>query len=340
VVVPSCGVVSGKAVEVLLTFARAGGAVTVVGEGPRRGAGRNGVELGSRTRELMGLPNVKRAESISAERVLGKDAGALRDVRLQPACRGIKYVRRSLDDGELYFLHNETESDWEGEIWVRGQGKVQKWDPLTAGIEWAGGAVDEEPGVRFPLRMEGWESCVLVLSRGGGRPGGAAKHRPLPAGTGREIPVVGDWDMRRRDSGEERTAPLSLWQDLGWGDYSGSVHYRKEIELPSDLAGRSLWLDLGTVRYSAEVWMNGRPCGRCAWRPYRVDISGAADAGRNRMEIRVTNTDANAVFGNPERVESLKTAGLLEGSYFRNYESFDREQLPSGLLGPVRIRVG
>ncbi len=57
--------------------------------------------------------------------------------------------------------------------------------------------------------------------------------------------------------------------------------------------------------------MNGRPVGFRAWAPYLLPIGAACRAGSNEIEVRVTNSMANA------------------------YEGL---QLPSGLLGPVTVR--
>lgn len=105
--------------------------------------------------------------------------------------------------------------------------------------------------------------------------------------------------------------PLSSWTELD-PSYSGQGVYEKAIALSEDdlAAGRRLLLDLGEVRDVVEVEVNGRPVGRLAWRPYRIDVTEALRPGDNTITARVTNTPANA-----------------HGS-----------AQSSGLLGPVQLR--
>ena len=69
-------------------------------------------------------------------------------------------------------------------------------------------------------------------------------------------------------------------------------------------------LDLGDVRETAQIRVNGTQAAVRCWRPYTADIRSAVRAGTNRLEVIVTNTLANR---------------------------FTPEKLPSGLLGPVAI---
>lgn len=66
------------------------------------------------------------------------------------------------------------------------------------------------------------------------------------------------------------------------------------------------------MRELATLEVNGQRVGVRLWPPYRFDITGALDRGANRIRIGVTNTRANEL---------------------------SDEQLPSGLIGPVRLLV-
>ena len=61
----------------------------------------------------------------------------------------------------------------------------------------------------------------------------------------------------------------------------------------------------------AEVLVNGRRAGVLTWAPYIMDIGQACRPGKNSLEIRVTNSMANA---------------------------YDGLRLASGLMGPVVLR--
>jgi len=108
----------------------------------------------------------------------------------------------------------------------------------------------------------------------------------------------------------------------------------------------------------ARVRVNGQDCG-IAWKPpYRVDISAAARAGKNELEISVVNLWINRLIGdeqlpldgNWKDFETLlewpawfqngtpRTSGRYTFTSCRHYRK-DTPLVPSGLLGPVTLRA-
>jgi hypothetical protein len=112
---------------------------------------------------------------------------------------------------------------------------------------------------------------------------------------------------------------LGDWSAQGLAAYSGAAWYRRTVELrAADLQG-ALRLDLGEARAAAEVWWNGRKLGSRVAPPWTLDLTRYAQAGANRLEIKVANTLANHY-----------SQGIPTPYFFP-------EQTVSGLLGPVRI---
>jgi hypothetical protein len=112
-----------------------------------------------------------------------------------------------------------------------------------------------------------------------------------------DAPALGDWTTVRA---LER--------------FSGTLDYTADVHLPDwGTPFGPVEVDLGAVGEAAEVHVNGAAQGFAMWAPYRVATAGAAwRPGRNVLEVRVTNSAANA------------------------YEGALR---PSGLLGPVQLSV-
>jgi hypothetical protein len=109
--------------------------------------------------------------------------------------------------------------------------------------------------------------------------------------------------------------PLGEWGELGLGGWSGGVTYARTLEVP---AGPDPVLDLGRVRGSVEVRVDGELVGEAFCAPYRFALRGTA--GRTvRLDVTVHNTLA------PYLAEATPTAWAFPS------------QLPSGLLGPVRL---
>jgi hypothetical protein len=100
----------------------------------------------------------------------------------------------------------------------------------------------------------------------------------------------------------------------------------------SDLS--PLYLDLGTVKETAKVKLNGKDLGVVWCHPWRVEITGAIKPGENQLEIEVVNVWPNRLSGDsilPEAQRRTRTN--------INFDPNKIRLLPSGLLGPVRILV-
>lgn len=115
---------------------------------------------------------------------------------------------------------------------------------------------------------------------------------------------------------------LGPWHELGLPHYSGGVRYSKEVSLPGDpIQGKRTYVDLGRVRGTAEVIVNGTNCGTRIWHPYRYDITAAVKAGSNQIEVRVFNT-----------LGPHFDVGHPSGHVFENHSV-------SGIIGPVRVEA-
>ncbi|MBB6418008.1 glycosyl hydrolase [Streptomyces sp. AK010] len=114
-------------------------------------------------------------------------------------------------------------------------------------------------------------------------------------------------------------APLELgdWREQGLGGWSGGVTYARAVEVPP---GPDPVLDLGRVRGSVEVSVDGEFAGEAFCAPYRFPLRGTA--GRTvRLEVTVRGTLA------PYLAQATPTDWAFPC------------QLPSGLWGPVTLRI-
>jgi hypothetical protein len=124
------------------------------------------------------------------------------------------------------------------------------------------------------------------------------------------------WDGPPQFACGEGRLSAGEWADAGLGSYSGGVTYRRQVDL--DTAGATV-LELGRVRGTAEVRVNGELIGARVWSPYRFDISAAVRPGANEIEVSVFNTLA------PYLDDASPTTMVFGG------------QRVSGLLGPVKL---
>ena len=105
--------------------------------------------------------------------------------------------------------------------------------------------------------------------------------------------------------------------------------------------GRHYELDLGDVRESARVVVNGHDVDTLFCVPYRLDITPYINKGKNTLEIYVTNLPAN-------RIAAMDRAGIIWRKFkeinvvnlqYKRDPYSDWTPVPSGLLGHVMLRV-
>jgi hypothetical protein len=187
-----------------------------------------------------------------------------------------------------------------------------------------------------------------------------AKNIPAP------IEISGAWDLTFPPNWG---APEKVTLDklISWSDstdagvkyFSGTATYVKNIEIPAGMLGanRELWLDLGKVKNFAEVSLNGNPLGILWKPPFRVNVTGAAKPGENKLEIKVTNLWPNRLIGDEQLPDDREWNGkqlkawpqwVLDGKpsptgrfTFTTWHHWTKDEplLESGLLGPVTLRV-
>ena len=155
-------------------------------------------------------------------------------------------------------------------------------------------------GIRLPLkarRVSAWvdgaavavigDTATLAAPRAGvSQVALRVEHEPgYYAGAAFENPVT--------FTCEEGVISLGDWRDHALESYSGAVVYRKRMQVPAaSLGGRAL-LDLGRVRATATLRVNGAAAGIRLAAPYTFDVSDLLRTGENCIEITVHNTLAN-----------------------------------------------
>ena len=148
--------------------------------------------------------------------------------------------------------------------------------------------------------------------------------------------------------------------DAGVKHFSGTAKYQTSFEIAAGVFSRqaALVLDLGQVEIAARVRLNGKDLGILWKTPYRLDVTGACQPGRNSLEIEIVNLWINRMIGDEQMPEdsdrnpngTLKSwpawleqgkpspAGRVTFTSWRLWAKDDPLQ-PSGLLGPVTLRT-
>jgi hypothetical protein len=220
---------------------------------------------------------------------------------------------------------------------------------------------------RLSLRSREGGEFLLEMSDGSRK---MATVSPAPAA----IELAGAWEVSFPEgwgAPERIEIPeLMCWTnhaDYDVRHFSGTASYRKEVELADELFHEDvvLTLDLGGVKVLAEVWVNGRNLGVLWKQPYAVEVTDAMQPGSNQLEIRVTNLWVNRILGDRRYPDDLEwtgdTGSTARGEGLAKFPDWvvnggprpsserktfvtwrwphmeDKDLLPSGLLGPVRL---
>jgi hypothetical protein len=283
---------------------------------------------------------------------------------------GINFIRRSTSVGSDYFFTNLSAHAFDS--WATLGTPARRaaiLDPLTGA---AGAAVlvtapnqpaklrlQLAPGQSLIVRTDHRPTAISAAADGSRLTGAAPRDQtpaelhaataqpwPYREPAGNPIPLTGTWSIVFRNGGPEippalETAELKSWTELGGEEakrFGGSARYRIEFDAPATRADDWL-LDLGDVRESARVRLNGNPV-TTAWSlPFRVRVGAFLQPGRNTLELDVTNLAANRIRDLDQRKVPWKI--MREINFVNiNYRPFDASGwplAPSGLLGPVTL---
>ena len=167
---------------------------------------------------------------------------------------------------------------------------------------------------------------------------GSAAHVAAAA-----TPVSGPWILTPVCGGPELPAVRKLDAVAPWSTYDevfcGTMRYDTTFNATAGAAAR---IDLGDVRESARVKLNGKDLGCRIMAPYTFDVpEGVLKAKGNKLEVEVTSLGANRIRWND--------ANGVNWKYFEDinivntkYKEFDASKWPvrtSGLVGPVTICI-
>jgi hypothetical protein len=271
------------------------------------------------------------------------------DMQLSNNQPDVGFVRRSLQDADIYFIANTSNRP------VKAHAQFGSRRGAAAWLDTDSGRLTRAPAA-LELDLAPYESRVLVFTDA---PLPGAQEAPKRAAPAVLADLSQDWTL----SFPGGAGPQALKQLHSWTDdeatryFSGVAVYTKELRLDAgQLQGQRLVLDFGPgtpldstpkvpagmramldspVREAAQVFVNGKRAG-AVWRPpYTVDVTPYLAAGANRIEVRVANLALNVRAG-----QALPDYRLLNVRYGERFKPQDTELVkptPAGMLGPVKL---
>lgn len=351
-VIAGCTLLPPETLAQIVGLVRAGATVIVVGELPNDVPGLGA--LAARRRQLRDLlarlPTPRRLGEDDREIRLGAGRlllGAEPDRLLDRAGipretitdHGVEFIRRGDSFGTLYFLANRGDRPLGG--WfplAKTAGAAVRFDPLTGRRGRLPIRRGSRGGIEIPLTLAPGESCVVRALREPIRRGPRwQEYEPA----GEALAIADAWRVEFVAGGPTLPAPRTIRDLTSWTEwapdlraFSGIARYRTTFRRPPAAAAWAL--DLGRVRESARVFLNGRELGIRFAPPYRLVFTEGLRDGTNELVVEVANLMANRIADMDRRRVPWRKFYFVN----RNYRPFDAstwEPLPSGLLGPVRL---
>ncbi len=112
--------------------------------------------------------------------------------------------------------------------------------------------------------------------------------------------------------------------------------YETEFTLPCEKVGKEGEINLGDVRFSAQVYLNGQVLGTALMPPYRFKIPAGVLDEKNELKIVVTNASANWYI-HTDYFDKWKVKEL--SPYFETELNYAKDFVSGGLYGPVTLHT-
>jgi Glycosyl hydrolases family 2, sugar binding domain. len=252
----------------------------------------------------------------------------------------VAFIHRTLDNGDVYFLSNQSGAKIQLKPVFRVTGKQPElWDAVHGTMRDLSEFSDDGTATAVPLELDRYESAFIVFRKPAGTgTGGSSVNFPAPQ---RVIPISVPWKVNFEPPGSasftvkmDSLADWSLHPDTAIAHFSGAARYVAEVPGAGPLQGKRVLLNLGDVVAVAKVRVNGEEVGGVWTPPYRLDVTHAWRDGDNVVEIKVVNTWANRLIGDLRLPPEQRRTWTLVNPY-----TAASPLHRSGLLGPVRLEI-
>ena len=210
----------------------------------------------------------------------------------------LRAIRRKTTDSWHYFMANLTPNDVSSSVALTVPCKSATWyDPMTGDIT---PAVITNGKVCINLRSG--ESRILKTSTTSNDSSTNPTSLTCSTNFSEALPITGPWTLTFTEEAPKVDQTFKLDKLQTWETLSpeaaitmGTGVYTTTFRLTKQQARQHWMLDLGDVRESARVYLNGRFLG-CAWAvPFVLDCRDALQKGKNELRIEVTNLPANRI---------------------------------------------
>jgi len=251
-----------------------------------------------------------------------------------------QYIHYTIEGADVYFVCNQMDQPKSVDCAFRVcEKQPELWNPVTGHIATAQAFKQTDGRTIVPMQFDPYGSCLVFFRQSipATKQGAVASNYPA-LDTVKEVrgPWLVGFDSKWGGPESVEFKTLTDWtrhpnEDIKY--YSGKATYKNNFEL-QPAAGKRYWLQLNQVKDVgiASVRLNGKDIGITWTNPFRIEMTDALKAGRNRLEITVVNSWQNRLIGDrgkPQEERYTKTNITIRD---------DWKLLGSGLLGPVEVK--
>ena len=249
------------------------------------------------------------------------------------------FIHRSLPDGDIYFISNQSDKPININPQFRISGKIPElWNPLSEEITVLKEFSVSGTTTTVPLQLQGFESSFIIFRKNGKPTSSPQKNFPDKQVL---LTVTTPWQVsfEAGKRGPEGTVTLNKLEDWSTSEdnkiryFSGTAFYKTTFNIET-LPKKQTYIDLGKVMVMAKVKINGKYAGGVWTSPYRVNVTELLKKGENTLEVEVANNWMNRLIGDQLLPEEERKTWVNVNPW-----RADSQLQSSGLLGPVEIQA-
>ena len=336
-VLPPCEFFDLKTLEKLDEFKKKGLKIIFQGKLPRLVTGYADFEK----KQLIFDEIIARFQANSSENpIVAIQKSGVRQEHLE----GLDFIRKKTNFGTQYFISNLSNTFQARTIKLAVAGKsVSLFNPLTQKTGFVSVKKTNKNEIEIPILLQSGESIFVDVFD---QKQDESKSY-LFDNEEFSVELKANWQIDFLKGEPVLPASYSIDSLQTWTAakdsmakyFSGTARYKTSFEVEDALIGKAAVLNLGDVRETAEVFLNGDFLGNTWCLPFKISIPVKKLQAKNELVINVVNLSINRVIlldKQGVKWQKFKDINIVDINY-KPFNAANWKPVLSGLLGPVSL---
>lgn len=228
--------------------------------------------------------------------------------------RNIKWIHRTFSEGEIYFLSNQDNERFEGNLIFRVNGLIPEfWNAVDGSIRPVKSFKDNGNETVIPMKLEVGESVFIVFSHGKALPSSLSIALNYPSNQ-KIMGLASPWTVSFENSATNEKydtlfTKLSDWTVCdascvkyfsGKATYSTTFYFKKRQEKP-------VYIHFDDIKVMGTVYLNGKELATLWTPPFETELTDVLVDGKNYLEVKVVNLWVNQLIRQYQESKEQKT---------------------------------